>query len=163
MSDLASLDQSNNQQYLFMFCQKLVIFNESLDSIFIARRKNEADFDGIYSFICGKLEAADNGIVRGAKREKDEEIGKRALVDVLFSESFNVHYTRKDGYQMILPHYPAIFRGGEIVLSDEYSRYDWVATKDLKDFEPKVSNIYEIALWAKKHLLDVDAAKLTRI
>jgi hypothetical protein len=36
---------------------------------------------------------------------------------------------------MILPHIPAVFEGGKIVLSDEYSDYKWVLITELESFE----------------------------
>jgi hypothetical protein len=42
---------------------------------------------------------------------------------------------------MILPHYYAIYQAGDIVLSEEYSEYNWVPITELKEFEPKIMSI----------------------
>lgn len=45
---------------------------------------------------------------------------------------------------MIIPHYYAIFKGGEISLSDEYSEYQWIPIDELNAFEPKIDTIPEV-------------------
>lgn len=42
----------------------------------MAKRKGKNDYDGTYSFVGGKMETSDNGILEGLKREKNEEIGR---------------------------------------------------------------------------------------
>ena len=131
-------------QYSFQYCQKLVVFSEDRSSVLLCKRKGEADYDGTYSFIGGKMEISDGSIIEGLKREKDEEIGERCRVDLYSTFSINLFYTKADGNKMILPHYYAVFLGGEIVLSDEYSEYKWVPVNKLDDFEPKVPNIPDV-------------------
>ena len=60
---------------LFQYCQKIVIFSKDGTSVLLAKRRGEADYDGVFSFIGGKLESTDGGLVQGLQREKDEEIG----------------------------------------------------------------------------------------
>ncbi len=150
-------------KYLFQYCQKIVLFNDALDSILLAKRKRESDFDGVFSFIGGKMEVTDGSILAGLRRERDEEVGSACKIDVLLTCTNNTYFEKMDGSHMILPHYPAIYRGGEIIINDEYSEYRWVPLAELKKFEPKIPNIYEMTLWAKKTLEHTDSAALTNL
>ena len=114
----------------------------------LAKRKGEADYDGVYSFIGGKMETTDEGLLAGMKREKDEEIGQAAKINVLPDETFNLFFRKKDGNTMVLPHIASIYVSGEIELNDEYSDYRWVPLVDIDGFEPKVPNIPQLARWA---------------
>jgi 8-oxo-dGTP pyrophosphatase MutT (NUDIX family) len=138
-----------NENLNFQYCPKLVVLDDD-DRVLLARRKGEADYDGTYSFVGGKAEVTDGGILEAITREKQEEIGRRALVLVAPYLSFNVYYTKKDGSAMILPHVYARYVSGEIDLSDEYSDYKWIPAAELDDFEPKIETISEAVLWAKK-------------
>lgn len=135
-----------NTQYLFQYCQKIVVFSADRKSVLFARRKGEADFDEYWSLIGGKLEVTDGGIVPGMKREKDEEVGEQFRIRVAPQVScYNVHYQKKDGAHMILPHYIAVHVGGEVQLNeDEYSDYKWVPTTELEGFGPKVDNTGDV-------------------
>lgn len=133
-------------EYLFQFCQKLVVFSTDKQSVLFARRKGEADFDEYWSLIGGKMEITDGGIVEGIRREKDEEVGAdfRMRVAPMFS-CYNVHFQKKNGTHMILPHYVAVHEGGEVALNqDEYSDYKWVTLEELDDFGPKVDNTGDV-------------------
>jgi hypothetical protein len=44
---------------LFQYCQKLIILSADKTKVLLAKRKGEADYDGIYSFIGGKMETTD--------------------------------------------------------------------------------------------------------
>lgn len=132
----------------FQYCQKLVVIDKKTNSVLLARRKGEADYDGVYSLIGGKMETTDGGIIEGMRREKEEEIGKKAVVYVAANVSYNVFFKKSDGNSMILPHYYAEYEGGEIEINEEYSDYKWVKLDDLKTFEPKIENIPEIIEWA---------------
>lgn len=125
----------------FQYCQKIVLFNIGHTAVLLARRKGEADYDGVYSFIGGKLETTDGSFVDGLRREKNEEIGEDAKVRIYPSLSYNAYYVKKDGSHMILPHYYAEFEGGEITLNDEYSDYEWVDLEKLSSFEPKIETV----------------------
>lgn len=143
-----------NEQYLFQFCQKLVVFSGDKQSVLFARRKGEADFDEYWSLIGGKLETTDGGIVEGIRREKDEEVGAgfQMRVAPMFS-CYNVHYQKKNGTHMILPHYVAVHTGGEVALNqDEYSDYKWVPLSELADFGPKVDNTAAVVQNAQRLL-----------
>jgi 8-oxo-dGTP pyrophosphatase MutT (NUDIX family) len=133
----------------FQYCQKLVVLDDE-DRVLLARRKGEADYDGTYSFVGGKAEVSDGGILEAMKREKVEEIGRRALILVAPYLSFNVYFTKKDGNAMILPHVYARYVSGAIDLNEEYSDYKWVPIAELRDFEPKIDTIPEAVAWAKK-------------
>lgn len=137
-----------NSQTHFQYCQKLVIVSEDMNKVLLARRKGEADYDGTYSFIGGKMETSDASILAGVKREKDEEIGSQAKIKILPNETYNTFYRKIDGNSMILPHIAGIYVSGNIILSDEYSDYKWVAIEDLVKFEPKIENITQLTHWA---------------
>lgn len=151
-----------NSPTLFQYCQKLIILSPDKQSVLLARRKGEADFDGTYSFIGGKMETTDESLVAGMKREKDEEIGPSAKVCVLPHETYNLLFRKKDGNVMVLPHVAGIFVSGEIKLNDEYSDYLWAPIADLEAFEPKIDNIPALTKWALQKI-SAENQKLTRI
>lgn len=132
----------------FQYCQKLIILSADKQSVLLAKRKGEADYDGTFTFIGGKMETTDGSLVAGMKREKEEEIGPNAKVKVLANESYNILFTKKDGTQMVLPHIAGMFVEGEIMLNDEYSEYKWIPLAELKQFEPKIDNIPQLTNWA---------------
>jgi 8-oxo-dGTP pyrophosphatase MutT (NUDIX family) len=138
-----------NMNYLFQYCQKIVLFDETFSRVLLARRKGEADYDGVYSFIGGKLEVSDGGLAAGLKREKDEEIGNKALVTVYTDITKNEYYIKNDGSAMVLPHYIAVYKGGEIeLLASEYSDYQWVDVDKLSTFSPVVETVEPVTQWA---------------
>lgn len=139
-----------NPKYAFQYCQKLVIFSEDRKSIFLARRKNEAYYDGLYAFIGGKMEITDKDIIDGLRREKNEEVGKEMRLKVYPGATHNVlYYKRKDNFTMVLPHYIAVYIGGDIRLNKkEYSDYKWVPIKELHKLESKIDNIPDVVDWA---------------
>jgi 8-oxo-dGTP pyrophosphatase MutT (NUDIX family) len=147
---------------LFQYCQKLVILSADKQKVLLAKRRGEADYDGTYSFIGGKLETTDESIVTGMKREKDEEIGPSAKVKVLPYETYNLLFRKKDGQVMVLPHIAGLYQGGDIQLNDEYSDFQWVALVELDNFEPKIENIPQLARWAAQKLTD-PSLELTEI
>jgi ADP-ribose pyrophosphatase YjhB (NUDIX family) len=125
----------------FQYCPKLVVFDKDLSSVLLCRRKGEADYDGVFSLIGGKMEHKDTAIVEALAREKSEEVGPDFRVNVLPHHSVDVLFVKKDGSHMILPHYYAVHVSGAIVLNEEYSEHAWVPFESLADFEPKISNI----------------------
>lgn len=139
----------SDPKYNFQYCQKIILFSEDWQSVFLAKRYGEADYDGTFSFIGGKMETTDESIAAGLKREKDEEIGESARVRVYMDATRNLLFRKKDGSVMILPHYTAQYVDGEIKLNaEEYSEYAWVPVTELADFEPKIANIPELVAWA---------------
>ncbi len=132
----------------FQYCQKLVVLNTSLDTVLLAQRRGEADYDDVFSFIGGKMETTDRSLVAGMQREKNEEIGPHARVKVLPNESYNVLFQKKDGNSMVLPHIASIYLEGDIQLNDEYSSYAWVPLDALETFEPKIETVPAAAAWA---------------
>ena len=152
-----------DSKLFFQYCQKLVILSEDLGSVLFARRQGEQDYDGLYSFIGGKMETSDASLLAGMKREKDEEIGPDARVKVLPNESRNILFIKKDGSCMVLPHIAGVFVGGEIVLSEEYSEYKWVKFEDIDALEPKIDNTVEMAAWAKGRLSEADDSDFVEI
>lgn len=144
----------------FQYCQKLILFSEDWTAVFLARRYGEADYDGTFSFIGGKMDTSDEGLLAGLKREKQEEIGPEAHVEVHLGATHNLFFRKKDGSAMILPHYIARCTGGEIQLNhEEYSEYRWVPLAELTVLEPKIENIPSLVDWAlrlKQHLQPTD-------
>ncbi len=147
---------------LFQYCQKLVILSSDKQKVLLAKRKGEADYDGTFSFIGGKMETTDESLLAGMRREKDEEIGPDAKVQILPTESYNLLFRKKDGNVMVLPHIAGTYVSGDIHLSDEYSEYRWVPLTDLATFEPKIDNIPLLAEWAARKLTEPGIA-LTEI
>lgn len=94
------------------------------------------------------MEHADGGIVQGLQREKNEEVGNSFLMQICPSLSYNIFFLKKDGNQMILPHYVARHLSGEVLLSDEYETYAWVPLSQLEVFSPKIESITEVVAWA---------------
>lgn len=139
---------------LFQYCQKLIVLSEDRSKVLLARRKGEADFDGVYSFIGGKMETTDETILAGMKREKDEEIGLNARVGILPTETKNLLFRKKDGNAMILPHIAGVYIAGDINLNEEYSDYQWVPIDSLDEFEPKIEGIPELTQWAVHKLTE---------
>lgn len=141
---------------LFQYCPKLILFSADKQSVFLALRKGEADYDATFSFIGGKSETTDKDLVAGLKREKDEEIGSKAKVRVCWRIScYQVLFRKKDGSSMIVPHHVAVFSSGDIVLNqDEYAAYKWVSTSQLEQLEPKIDNI-PAAVQAAQRLLTI--------
>lgn len=143
-----------NSSTLFQYCQKLIVLSEDKTKVLLAKRKGEADYDGVYSFIGGKMETTDETILSGMKREKDEEIGVNARVNVLPHETYNLLFRKKDGNTMILPHIAGVYTSGDIDLNEEYSDYQWVPVANLSQFEPKIENIPELTQWAVHKLAE---------
>lgn len=148
---------------LFQYCQKLIILSADKQSVLLAKRKGEADYDGTFSFIGGKMETTDADMITGMKREKNEEIGTNAKVKILPYETYNVFFRKKDGNSMILPHIAGIFVSGNIVINEEYSEYKWVPIAELDSFEPKIANITEFTNWALQKIISTDDAKFVEI
>jgi 8-oxo-dGTP pyrophosphatase MutT (NUDIX family) len=130
--------------YLFQYCPKIVVLSADGTKVLLAKRQGELDYDGVYSFIGGKMETTDTSIIAALKREKDEEIGADFKIRILPSYSFNVLFTKQSGQQMIVPHCLAYHVSGDVVLSDEYSDWQWISLQDLAEFEPKIENISEM-------------------
>lgn len=148
---------------LFQYCQKLIILSADKQSVLLAKRKGEADYDGIFSFIGGKMETTDADMVAGMKREKNEEIGTNAKVKILPYETYNVFFRKKDGNSMILPHIAGVFVSGNIAINEEYSGYKWVPIAELDSFEPKIANITEFTNWALQKIISTEDAKFVEI
>lgn len=132
-------------KYSFQNCQKIVVFSADNKEVLLAKRKGENDYDGVFSFIGGKMETSDLSLIEGMRREKGEEIGNNCKIKIYPLFSTNNYFIKKDGNHMILPHYYAQFVKGEINLNSEYSEYKWVPVHELENFEPKIPNIPEYA------------------
>lgn len=133
------------EKYCFQFCQKIVVFSADGKKVLLCKRKSEADYDGVFSFIGGKMEVSDETIVAGLMREKNEEVGKDFKIKINPVCSINVLFRKKDGSSMILPHYYALHIGGEIELNKkEYSEYQWVELENIAGFEPKIQTIPDV-------------------
>lgn len=131
-----------NNPYAFEFCPKIAVFDGA--NVLLCRRVGEADYDGVFSFIGGKMEHRDTTIVDGLHREKTEEIGPDTRLSVLTRWSIAVEFNKANGARMILPHYLADWQGGTIALGDEYSEYRWVPTTAIAELPNTIPNIAEI-------------------
>jgi 8-oxo-dGTP pyrophosphatase MutT (NUDIX family) len=135
----------NKEKYNFQYCQKIVIFSSDLKEVLLCKRRGENDYNGVYSFIGGKMESSDEDLLSAMRREKNEEVGEDFKVQLYHEFSNNLIFKKKDGSYMILPHYFAKHLEGEVNLNnDEYSEYKWIRIKDLEKFEPKIKNIPEL-------------------
>ena len=128
----------------FQYCQKLVVYSQDEQSVLLCKRKGEADYDGVFSFIGGKMETTDDSLIDGMHREKNEEVGEHFKIKVFPTFTTNAFFLKKDGNAMVLPHIYAIHQSGEIVLNEEYSTYKRVPLTEIKDFEPKIETIPEV-------------------
>lgn len=150
---------------LFQYCPKFIMFSEDRQSVLLARRAGEADYDGVFGFIGGKSEVTDGDLVTALRREKDEEIGETARVNVAWRTScYQVWFTKKSGHSMIIPHHIAVFVGGDIKLNPaEYAEYRWVPIAGLDAFEPKIPNVPDAVRAATRMLPIVAAEDFTEI
>lgn len=144
----------------FQYCPKLAVFSADDSSVLLCRRKGEADYDGIFSFIGGKMEHKDENIVDALRREKGEEVGESFRVNLLPYYSVDTVFTKNDGNRMILPHFYASHVSGDIELNEEYSEYKWVPYDSLDSFHPKISNIAWIAPLLLRAARTADTAEL---
>jgi NADH pyrophosphatase NudC (nudix superfamily) len=138
------------EQYHFQYCQKIMVFSKDRTQILLCKRKGEADYDGIFSAIGGKMEVTDESILAGLQREKNEEVGEDFKVRIYPTYSHNLLFRKKDGNSMILPYYMAIYESGEVKLNEEYSEYRWVSLDELDAFEPKIDCIPEEVRFLKR-------------
>jgi ADP-ribose pyrophosphatase YjhB (NUDIX family) len=109
--------------------------------VLLCKRKWENDYDGIYSFIGGKMEITDESLMKGLEREKNEEVWEVCKIKVYPTFSTNLLFRKKSGDCMVLPHYYARHIEGDININEEYSDFQWVKITDLDQFEPKIPNI----------------------
>jgi len=128
-------------KYNFLYCQKIVVFSTDMNSVLLCRRKGENDYDGVFSFIGGKMETSDGSFIAGLQREKNEEVGENFKIEIYPFFTTNLFFIKKSGEFMVLPHFYARHIKGEILLSDEYSEFQWVEIDKLINFEPKISSI----------------------
>ena len=135
------MDETHKNQYCFQNCQKLVVFSVDESAVLLARRKGENDFDEVYSFIGGKMEVTDRSIIVGMQREKNEEMGSDFKIKLYPIFNVTAYFLKKDGSNMVLPHYYCQHVSGEIKLNEEYSDYKWVPLNELESFEPKIATI----------------------
>jgi ADP-ribose pyrophosphatase YjhB (NUDIX family) len=146
MNDAVTTNRSavrpTESHLLFRYCPKLAVVDGP--DVLLCRRAGEADLDGVFTFIGGKLEHSDASIIEGLRREKTEEIGPDARVAVLGSYSIHVEFTKADGGCVILPHFLADWQGGTIELSDEYSEHRWVPRGELSDMTGVVPDVADI-------------------
>lgn len=121
----------------FQYCPKIIVFSADKQSVLLARRANEVDYNDLYTFIGGKTQNSDGSLLAGLKREKEEEIGKAVKLKICWLMScYQVWYVKKDGNYMVLPHHVAVYQGGDIKLNpDEYADYKWVKVKDIDKYD----------------------------
>lgn len=128
-------------EFDFQYCQKIVVFSKDVKSVLLCERKGENDYDGVYSFIGGKMEHKDESLVDGLRREKNEEVGEKFKIEIYPLFATSVLFRKKSSDLMVLPHYYARYLEGEINLNEEYSDFQWVAIDGLEIFEPKIPSI----------------------
>lgn len=128
----------------FQYCQKIVVFSRDLQSVLLCKRKWENDYDGVFSFIGGKMETTDQSLIDWLRREKDEEVGVNFKIRVYPTFATNFLFHKKSWDAMVLPYYYTEHVEGDVVLNDEYSEYQWVKIDELDRFEPKIPNIPDI-------------------
>lgn len=145
-----------NDPTLFQYCAKLIIFSADKSAVLLARRKGEADYDGVFSFVGGKTETTDGSLLAGIEREKAEEIGALAKVKICWTMScYQMWFQKANGMTMVLPHHVGVYEGGDVQLNpNEYAEYRWVPIAELGVLEPKIENI-PVAVKAAQRLLDV--------
>ena len=146
-------------KYNFQYCQKMVVFSKDMNSVLLCKRKGENDYDGVYSFIGGKMETLDGSFVAGLQREKNEEVGEKFKIEIYPLFTINHLFVKKSGDFMVLPHFYARHIEGDIVLNGEYSDFQWVILDKLINFEPKIADIPDIVnklLELKKIIKDED-------
>ena len=136
--------KEHNIKYCFQNCQKIVVFSQDGKNVLLAKRKDEADYNGTYSFIGGKMEEKDETIVAGMQREKNEEVGNDFKIKLYPVFTTVVYFHKKDGSNMVLPHYYAKHISGDVRLNEEYSEYKWVSLDEIKNFEPKIATIPKV-------------------
>ena len=85
------------EKYNFQYCQKIVVLSHDKNKVLLCKRKGEADYDGTFSFIGGKMETTDTSIIAGLKREKDEEVGSDFQIQIYPKFSHNLLFQKKDG------------------------------------------------------------------
>ena len=147
----------------FQYCPKLFLIDEAASAVLLARRTGEADYDQTFSLIGGKMERGDGSLLTALSREKNEEIGTRAIVEVLPTFSHNVVFHKADGNAIVLPHFLARYVGGDIQLNDEYSEYRWVALDRLASFTPMIENIPEVGRILLRLPRIVDSSEYVRL
>lgn len=130
-----------DQKYAFANCQKIVLFRDNNSEVLLAKRIGEADYDGIYSFVGGKMEVTDDSLLEGLRREKNEEIGENIKIKIWPLVNIMGYFVKKDGTRMVLPHYYARCESGEVKLNEEYSDFKWVRVEELASFEPKIPSV----------------------
>jgi len=130
--------------YSFQYCQKIVVFSKDFNKVLLCKRKGEADYDGVYSFIGGKMEHKDVDFLESLKREKNEEVGASFKIRIHPFFTTNALFLKNSGDNMVLPHYIAIYEEGEVILNEEYSDYKWVDLQHIDSFEPKVPTIPDV-------------------
>jgi 8-oxo-dGTP pyrophosphatase MutT (NUDIX family) len=148
---------------LFQYCPKQIVFSADKKSVLLARRAGEADYNGVYSFIGGKTETTDGGLLAGLRREKNEEVGEQARLRICYAMScYQTWFTKANGASMILPHHIAIYQGGDIVLSNEYSEYKWVPIEEIDHYNrvPTVPPAVHAALCYLPMLTDKDFVEI---
>lgn len=151
------------ENYNFQYCQKIVVFSEDLKSVLLCKRKGENDYDGVYSFIGGKMENHEESFIEGLQREKNEEVGENFRIEIYPLFTTNALFKKKSLESMVLPHYYAKYLGGEIKLSNEYSDYKWVDIDKLNSFEPKIPTIPAVVTELSKLIKIITPTDLIKI
>jgi len=147
----------------FQVCQKLVIVSHDKTMVLLGKRNGESDYDGVFSFFGGKMETSDHSLIEGLRREKNEELGESCWINLYPKLSTNYIFHKNNGDYMVIPHYYAVFGGGQILISNEYSEYQWIHIDELDLFEPKISTIPEIVRKMLEMSIIIDEEDMIKI
>lgn len=124
---------NENKKDFFAITVKAVVLNEKNEVLLIKRPKKDYYGAGSWDFPGGKLEAGED-LEEGLKREIMEETGIEAKIGpVIFIKDFEKKYNDKfdfNGEEVIVNgkgiRFVAYYESGEIKLSDEHEKYEWV-------------------------------------
>lgn len=128
--------------YDLQYCPKLVILSQDKKNVLLWKRRGKLDYDGIFALVGSKMNTDDASILDWIARIKREEVWSECQIRIYPTFSHNVFFQTGDGKTMILPHYLAIYDGGEIQINQElYSEYRWMPLDEIDTFEPKIPTI----------------------
>ncbi len=120
---MVEMTDIKRDQQMYVGQKALIVKGDSV-LVMIDNRKN-FDLPG------GKIQKTDTNAIQSLFREVEEEIG----LDITIQDVFETMYLPK-GYLMDYPLQPmfivvyrAMYKSGEVQLSDEHGKYEWV-TKD---------------------------------
>lgn len=113
-----------NEDFKIQVSIKVVLYNQEIDKFLLMQRSSTRE----WGFVGGSIHNNEN-IFETLKREVAEEIGhnvKYKVDDIIYAKR------RKNKYRDFMKiAYLAFYEGGEIILSKEHSKYNWVSVEDI--------------------------------